>query len=1034
MKSYLAGCVLLLFFIQQAAQAQDNYLIQHYTNENGLSANGVKGIELDKKNNFLWVGTQAGLVRFDGINFKHFGSSKGTSIPSRIVFIAKNREGTIYCEEDNFSVHRVANSQAEWVTTDSFFIARFMYRGGSNPVLPVKELVEKLRKSNRSAFLPKWIVFNDEPDDSSSFSVSCFDHIYYYNAAKDSLFDFPHFNDIIKLDGRIYYVGLNLDLWQLDRSTEKLIPAQITGMPEWKKNADEKPKFIWTTGMEEPLFIYRQDIWKLQRTEGKLKLEPLCQQCIPPNANIASVQTWKEKGLLFLGSVTNGLYVIKLPFLRSITASASAKNGSAEYGQVEAIPGVITTASGLTYSANGKLVSGNTTLQFQSGNIYQDQHGDCWFSASDTIVHFYQKNNRYSKIAVNNGASQFVFAATNKRMYVISDKAIAEITNDRYKLLYQLPFTPHALDNTLLPTAAIEWKAGTLAIASKQLLFFDVGKNTKPDTIPIPGLIAQVRSLMKHGDYLLIGTYGQGYYVYKNGIVKKMPLDKSGYLAYAHCFMPDNKGYCWISTNHGLFKASLHALINAYENDLNEIYYHYFGRKDGIFNTEFNGGCQPCALKMSNGSFSFPTMNGMVIFDPLSWHTPPPSGDLYIDEIWIDTLLHEQADSGRFNIHPDVKSLRFKVAMPRFGNSENIYFSYKLEPYSDNWEIQDLMTNDVLQFGGLKPGVYKLYLRVRNGFEPDQFNMKIISFEILKPWYQRWWFYSLCFLAFLAATWLLVQWRTASINKRKKELQHLVALQTRNLQVQSRQLGVQLGQLKKQQQDLEADNQVKARLIGIISHDMLSPLKFMVEVGKKLRDAFEPSDPSHRVAESMVSVTRELESLSINMLNWIRFHHESFNLVPESFDLRQVVGESTEIAGMLAAEKGILFFNQVPENSFICQYRQAIAVIVYNLAMNAMKYTSAGEIRVSAEHSNEHIVICVTDTGSGMPEALVEQLNLADSFYHGGTSWKHQFGYVIIKDLLQLTGGEMKVESTLNKGTKITITLKQVRNRILYDL
>ena len=128
----------------------------------------------------------------------------------------------------------------------------------------------------------------------------------------------------------------------------------------------------------------------------------------------------------------------------------------------------------------------------------------------------------------------------------------------------------------------------------------------------------------------------------------------------------------------------------------------------------------------------------------------------------------------------------------------------------------------------------------------------------------------------------------------------------------------------------------------------------------------------------------------------------------KSFDLHQVVRECTEIAGILAGEKGVRLFNEVPENSFIYQYRQAVAVIVYNLAMNAMKYTSTGEIRVSAEIFNERIIIRVSDTGSGMPTALVEQLDLADSFYSGGRGRKHRFGYVIIKDLLQLTGGEMK--------------------------
>lgn len=1017
---------ILLLLLKNDAFGQDKYFIQHYTNENGLPANGVKGIELDKKSGFLWVATQAGLVRFDGKNFKHFGSAKSVSIPSRIVFIAKNREETIYCEEDNFSVYRIEDNQAEWVTTDSFLVARFQYRGGSNPALPIRELIEKLQNAKRSAFLPKEIVFHDELGDSSSFSISAFGHIYYYNATADTLLNFPGFDDLLKLDGHVYYIRSDLTLWEYDIRSEKLLPVEVTGMPNWEKNTNEKPKLIWATGMKEPLLIYKQDIWKLQRTENKLYLVPLCRACSPANAEINSVQIWEEKGLIFLGSAINGLYVIRAPFLRSIRADTSMETGKAEYAQVEITPGTINTGTGLVYSAEGKLLSHNTLPQFRSGNIYQNQEGDCWFYSGDTIIHFYKKNNQLSRITVNDGASQMTFAEIRKRMYVISDKAIADITGDHYQLLYKLPYQAHALDNTLLPTAAIEWEGDTLAIASKKLLFFDIKKGSAPDTIPIPGLIAQVRSLLKYGDYLLIGTYGQGFYIYKNGIVRKMPLDKNRYLSYAHCFMPDDNGFCWISTNHGLFKTSFSALISAFENNLNEIYYQYFGKDDGIFNTEFNGGCQPCAIKLNNGLFSFPSMNGVVIFDPLKQHTTPPTGQLFIDEVWADSSLLQIRNSSLQPLPYGLKNLRFKLALPQFVNSENIYFSYKLEPYIDEWETQDITQNSMLQFGGLKPGNYKLYLRIRNGFEPDQFGIRVISFRISKPWYQTWWFYLLCLVSFIVMVWGLVKWRTARIAKRKEELQQQVAIQTKNIEEQSKQLGSQLLQLQSQQIKLEEDNQIKARLIGIISHDMISPLKFMSHVGKKMKNAFPESDTHHHSADFIVNVAQELESLSMNILNWIKFHHGSVKMKPEKFNLHGLVADSVEIASTLAKEKGIMFYNDVPENIEVFQYRQAVGVIIYNLVMNATKYTIAGEIRIISQCADGHLYLTVTDTGAGMPPELVKKLNLPEAFVAGysvSQTSKYQFGYVIIKDLLRLVDGSITVESILNKGTRVTIQL-----------
>ncbi len=108
------------------------------------------------------------------------------------------------------------------------------------------------------------------------------------------------------------------------------------------------------------------------------------------------------------------------------------------------------------------------------------------------------------------------------------------------------------------------------------------------DTVSIPGLNAQVRSLLKYYDYLLIGTYGQGFICIRTEQLK-MPLDKNGFLfLIAHCFMPDDRyGYCWISTNNFLSrKQSLEALQKAYDNDYSMKYaINILAKTDGILNT-----------------------------------------------------------------------------------------------------------------------------------------------------------------------------------------------------------------------------------------------------------------------------------------------------------------------------------------------------------------------------------------------------------------------------------------------------------------
>jgi signal transduction histidine kinase len=1026
--------VVISFLQYQAIYSQDSsYIIQHFTNENGLPVNGVTAIELDKTTGFLWVGTHAGLLRFDGTNFKNFNSGTYAAAVSRINVIVKNKKGVIYYEDNNSSIYRIVNNRPEFVMTDSLISPTFFGRDDISYGRPVNQIIKNILHNDSSSFRPYKVVFHEKQGDTTGFSLVQSRHAYHYSITEDSLFDFPGIEDLFELGGAAYFIDLNLHLWEYSDSLKKLTTVPVKGMPGSNTKDGENPQFLWKPGMKEPLVIINKDIWKLQRSGNSLSLVSVCRECCPQNAHIVTAQTWNEQEIIFLGSDINGLYVIRKPFVRSVGVKANVEAVVAEYAQAEITPGVITTGSGLSFSTQGNLLYGERKIQSYPYTAFKDKRGDHWFHSGDTVIRLRAKDGHLTKIADQNLRSlKLIFAETQDRIFVISDIAIGEITGDRYKLLYRFSYPSNAIKNFLNPDAAIELKPGTLAIAAEKLVLFNVERKEVVDTVLIPGLTTKVRALLKHGNYLLIGTYGQGFYIYKDGIVKKMPLDKYQHLIFSHCFLADENGFCWISSNRGLFKVSFKALIAAYENNLPEIYFQYFGKSDGIFNIELNGGCQPCALKLSNGLFSFPSMNGVLLFDPRLQHITPPPGQVFVDEMWVDTIMIQPANGDLYQLPHNVKTLRFQLVAPLYGNPENIYFSYKLEPFTGNWESQDIIKNNVLQFGGLSPGNYKLFLRVRNGYEPNEFGVQSISFRVLKPWYQSWWFFVFCFLLFLSVLWLLVRLRTATINKRKKELQQLVSIQTRNLQAQSKQLETQLHQLKAQQEELEEDSLVKARLISIISHDMISPLKFMAEGGKELREAFATSNPLRNTADSIVNITEDLETLSVNILNWIRFHHKSYINTPELFDLSELVNESIEIATTLAASKNVQVKNDVPPNIFLQQNRQAVSVIVYNLVMNAVKHTDSGEIRIAIEKHGENVLLTVTDTGSGMAPDLVERLNSTDPFiggYAGAATKKHQFGFVIIKDLLRLVGGEMNVKSGLNTGTTVFIELRGLNEK-----
>ena len=76
---------------------QKNFHASYYTTENGLPSNGIKGLQWDEQSGFLWIATEAGVSRFNGLDFKNFTNENTPFIESeRMLYIVKNNKGKIY--------------------------------------------------------------------------------------------------------------------------------------------------------------------------------------------------------------------------------------------------------------------------------------------------------------------------------------------------------------------------------------------------------------------------------------------------------------------------------------------------------------------------------------------------------------------------------------------------------------------------------------------------------------------------------------------------------------------------------------------------------------------------------------------------------------------------------------------------------------------------------------------------------------------------------------------------------------------------
>lgn len=99
--------LLIFFFLGKCLTGlpQDGYRIERFTTDNGLPSNGVKGLQWDETTRFLWVATEAGVTRYNGMDFFTFSKANTPEIISeRMLFLFKNQAGRIYTSDETGNI------------------------------------------------------------------------------------------------------------------------------------------------------------------------------------------------------------------------------------------------------------------------------------------------------------------------------------------------------------------------------------------------------------------------------------------------------------------------------------------------------------------------------------------------------------------------------------------------------------------------------------------------------------------------------------------------------------------------------------------------------------------------------------------------------------------------------------------------------------------------------------------------------------------------------------------------------------------
>ena len=253
--------------------------------------------------------------------------------------------------------------------------------------------------------------------------------------------------------------------------------------------------------------------------------------------------------------------------------------------------------------------------------------------------------------------------------------------------------------------------------------------------------------------------------------------------------------------------------------------------------------------------------------------------------------------------------------------------------------------------------------------------------------------------------------------------------QKQELVAQADELTHQNTELEMQKKQLDAANRMKSTFLSNMSHELRTPLNSVIALSSVLGRRLAKKIPEEEFdyLEVIERNGRHLLALINDILDLSRIESGRMEISPARFSLRALVGEVVDMIHPQAREKDIALQNKIDENlPSITTDPDKFRHIMQNLIGNAVKFTDAGSVEVSARLVDKEILVAVRDSGIGIAAdhlpRIFEEFRQADegtSRRYGGTG----LGLAIAKKYATLLQGNITVESSPGEGSTFTLRL-----------
>jgi len=236
-----------------------------------------------------------------------------------------------------------------------------------------------------------------------------------------------------------------------------------------------------------------------------------------------------------------------------------------------------------------------------------------------------------------------------------------------------------------------------------------------------------------------------------------------------------------------------------------------------------------------------------------------------------------------------------------------------------------------------------------------------------------------------------------------------------------------------QNKRLKESNQLKDKLLSIVSHDLRSPLNSLKASLELSRSGSLSQSEYQSISEKLGSQLDSTVTVMDNLLKWAQSQMKGMAVNPTAFAVRTLIEEVTTFTELQAQQKSVTIINEVMPEVKVWGDREMLMVAIRNLVSNAIKFSYRGSlITINTCLEGDSIALQIRDNGVGLTES--EKANIfSHSKHFSKTGTENEkgsgVGLLLAKEFVEKNQGSLTVESKLGEGSTFTVSLPWFRER-----